>query len=409
MPVVNPHITQLFLFWEDEDDSPPLGPPIVQPAERWPLTSTQEGHDLCWMAPAHMCAEDLNADIGGEGEWHKVLDLIYKWLFGTQQLTGIMDDVANWSTIFDIETASSEFLTAMLQHLGFNFKMFLLDEDKRRILRFLAAVYKAKGTQPGVELAVSVLLNIPATVYPSAGSSLFDGFEAGPEPQTTLSLVTTGTEYVEVDFPERFAVGKILTIVDQTAAYAAFEPTPILSVVSNRIYFEAQTLAHDIEAGAVVWCDEFHNEVGDPEEADDDQIYPVGYDTLYGDDGLFVFHVDIQRTVETMADLEAGDTEVELSDVSFIIPGSLVRLTDQTAPLNDVLDIRVKTVDTETNIVTFAPIVLTQTLEAGALARNMFTNEQLDLISEVIRFAKTSHTTFVLTRDQREDLVETLS
>jgi hypothetical protein len=66
----------------------------------------------------------------------------------------------------------------------------------------------------------------------------------------------------------------------------------------------------------------------------------------------------------------------------------------------------VNEVDRELKTISFDPISLSETIEAGAEAINLFNTEETALITRVVEFAKTTHTHFSLTRDGADDLVE---
>jgi hypothetical protein len=130
----------------------------------------------------------------------------------------------------------------------------------------------------------------------------------------------------------------------------------------------------------------------------------MGFDTGVGsqDPALYTFLVDIQRTVQTVADLEDGDRTVELTSVDFIIVGSRVRITGAVeSPIVDVIG-----VDTSTNEIEFEPISLQETIPAGVDAINLFTGEEIEVIDRIVKFAKVSHTHHKFTRDRGEDEVE---
>jgi hypothetical protein len=404
--ILTPLLKGFILYWDDDESSGRLGPELCERGVRFPFENEPAGQALCWLVPEFMCNEDLDPSVGGTGDWHRLLAVIYDWLFGTPDITGLVDDVASWACIYDCHKAPDKFLDALLLHLGFNLKLPLTTAEKRKIIKLLVRLYGRKGSAPGIEEALLALLGIPAVVIPGAGLRFFEGFEAGEDVETTLTPVSTGVDFVRVTNPHKFEVGQTFTITDTTAPFFDFPDIEILSIIADRITFAPQTLGGVIEAGADVWCNRACDQVakiglgpGDCAEIGIDVFNPQ-------DPGLYTFHVDVQRTVATVTDLNDGDTSVEITDLDFIVPNARVRLTDLTAPLEPVTVVTVKTVDRDTNIITFDAVSLIETIEAGAAAINLFSAEEIELIRRVVEFARPSHTHFFITRDLGDALAE---
>lgn len=397
-----PSLNGFMLYWNDDDIDERLGPDLCRRGIRFPFKNEPPGQALCWLVPEFMCVEDLDPAFGGTGDWHRILAVIYDWLFGARNITGFVDDIASFTCIFDIDNAPDSFLDALLLHLGFNLKIPLEPDDKRRVLKLLVGLYKRKGTERGIEEALFILLGIPADILPATGVRITDGFEAGEDVSTTLTTVTPFSNTVRVSNPEKFEVGKTFTIVDGAPPYYEFPDLEILAIVADQIFFDPPGVAGPIEAGSAVWCNRFCDQVAKDGLGPGDcaEIGPDGYDRQ--DPALYTFFVDIQRTVETVTALNDADQELELTDVTFIVAGSRVRVTGASTTV----EVLVLEVDEENKIIRFDPVSLVQSIDPGATAINLYNADEIELIKRVIEFSKTSHTHFQLTRDFAEYPVE---
>lgn len=402
--ILTPVLTGALLYWDDEEISERLGPDLCERGARFPFANTPPGHALCSLVPEFMCIEDLNQEFGGTGDWHRLLAILHDFLFGAPRLTGFVDDIASWICIFDVDRASDKFLNALLLHLGFTIKIPLTTSEKRKVIELLVDLYKRKGTDVGIVDALRILLGIQVEILPLTGTR-FNGLECGEDISRTLSDITAATNFVQVDNPQRFEIGKNLVVTDVTAPFFAFADTPILNIQADRIFFAVQALGGTIELGAQVFCDRFCDQIErDGFVGGCSELGPDVNDAQ--DPALYTFYVDIQRTVTTTTDLLDGGSQVELSDVEFVAVGTRLRITDQTAPLQPVIIPEILTVDQDTKIVTFEPVSLSETIESGALAINLFNSEEIALINEVIEFAKVAHTHHVLTRDRGDAAAE---
>lgn len=385
LALYSPTVPSAFLLIYDEPTTVPVGPPTSRKAERF---------DLCQFFPDHVCDDDNDVDVGGTGDHHRLISLFEDVLFGSANQTGLLDDVESIAGMFIPAEMPERYLDALLLHVGFNLAIPLTTSDKRRIIPALVALYKRKGTNPGIEEALTLLLGIPVELFPTTGEG-FAGLEFGETFSLTVSEIVTASEYVRVDHPERFEIGKNIVVVDRTNPFVAFTDTEILDIQSDRIYFAPQTLSGTIEVGAEIFCDRY---------SDQFDIHEMGPDPFSGgtDPDLYGFYVDVQRTVTTMTHLDDGGTSVELTSVDFILRGTRVQITDTTAPTNAVIVVTVTSI--VGNVIYFESVSLTQTIEAGAEAINLFTDDEITIIDEIVKFAKLSYTHHLITRDEGEEV-----
>lgn len=385
-----PKVHSFILHWDDENDPGVLGPHLCRAALRPIFENDPPGHALCFLFPEYMCITDLNPDLGGTGDWHRLLAIIYDLLFGSRLMTGIMDDIASFICIIDPEDAPSKFLDALLLHYGFDIPLPLTDPQKRRILLALIELYRRKGTEIGIENALRIILEIETQILPLNGRT-FDFFECGEEASLTLTPVDSTSDYVEVQNPERFEVGPNLVIIDQSGGAVDFEDTPITAITSNRVFFAPQTLSGTIPVGAFVFCDRLCDQVEDETaEGGCAVLGPDGFDPT--DTALWTFYVDIEKTVLTVTELEDGDTTLEVDDVTFIRVGGRVRIAST-------VTVTVRELDVDAKVLTFDPVSLSATIPIGSEVLNVFNAEELALISRIVDQFKPAHTHHVLTRD----------
>lgn len=392
--VYTPVIPSNFIFSWDDPEEDDTAIPFCRRGFRFSEDPDDE-HALCSLFPQMYCDDDLDPNAGGTGDHHKLLEILKRLLFGYGDFIGLVDRNASIPCIKNPDEAPERYLDRMLHDLGFNIDVGLSVEDKRRVIPVLGSLYSQKGTVSGIENALSVLLGIPVDLLPLNGPD-FEALECGEEFSRTLTDITSASSSVVVDHPERFEIGKNLDITDVTAPYVYFTNAPITNILGNTIYFDAQALTGTIEAGAQIFCERLDDQVG----------MGLGVDSSYGsqDPGLYGFYVDVQKTVETMGDLEDGDTEVELSDAEYAPIGSRIRLRDTTSPTNP--DVVVTVLERNGNTISFEPVSLTATIEAGAEAMNLFNSEQETLINRVVSFAKPIHTHHMLTKDYASAVIE---
>lgn len=404
--LANPIVKGFVLLWDDEAIDERLGPTTLKRGFRFPFTNSPPGHALCHLVPEFMCVEDLDERFGGTGDWHRLLAIIYDWLFGTTGMTGLVDDIASFACITDINTAPDPYLDIMLLDIGFDLKVPLTTEDKRRVLKFLVDLYRRKGTAPGIANAISLLLKIPAEILFAVGTKSSRAFECGFGPSVLLTDVVNGSTSCRVSEIEKFKVGSTFTLIDTTPPNQILSDVMINNIVADELFFDAVTLADTIEAGAVARSNYFSSAVGKISVNLNDAS-KIGIDTSSRQDpGNYTFFVDVQRTVTTTSAINDGDTQVGLSNLDFITVGSRIRITDASAPLEPAFTIEVKDLDQDALTVDFDPVSLTETVEAGASAINLFTADQIELVRRVVDFAKPSHTHFAVTRDEAAALAE---
>ena len=153
---------------------------------------------------------NVNDDTSGDME-----KFIKVW---QEPLNLLMFDIDHWVNIFDSELAPEAFLDLILSDLGnpFHFATELTLIKKRRLAALLVEIYKLKGTAPGAQQAISLLLNM---------RSEFFGFNGlGDELDTTAALGDDGTHPGTPPFhlgsggPWRLLVKAGTTVASQTDA-----------------------------------------------------------------------------------------------------------------------------------------------------------------------------------------------
>lgn len=110
-----------------------------------------------WSHWRHMLAEkNRNEDLSGDLERFSLVvqDVIDLLLRG----------VDRWTDIIDVDKAPEDFVDAILCDLGNPFDFDLTLNQKRKLGRLLIAIYKQKGTDPGIINAVRLLLGVEVTI-----------------------------------------------------------------------------------------------------------------------------------------------------------------------------------------------------------------------------------------------------
>jgi len=205
-PIFSPVATSGLIIAYDEPTLDTVAPPSCRRAEKF---------DVNDYFPDKVTGDDLNPEKGGTGDHSKMVGLFTDMLFGSANQTGILNDVASLPCILDPAEAPPRFLDALLLHLGFNLKIPMSTETKRRIIPALVDLYKKKGTDIGIEEALFLLLGIPVEILPITGAG-FLGFECGEDFSRSLTDITAVSTFVQVDHPERFEIGKNLVVTDVT-------------------------------------------------------------------------------------------------------------------------------------------------------------------------------------------------
>lgn len=363
--------------------------------------------DLCDLFPKKLCQDDTDPDKGGTGDHHRLLQVIHDWMFGNNGETGLADNARAVLCILNHHGAPDRYLSARLRHLGFDLELPLTVDQKRILIPLLVKnIYKQKGSKASLEEAFRLLTGIPVEIIVARGEENMDeGLECGEDYVTTLSAVTAASSFVQVSDPNRFEIGKDLVIIDRTAPHVTFLDTEILNVVSDRVYFAPQSLTGTIELGAAVFCSRYFDQL------EHDILDLGGYSRLGADlyvgstpPSLWTFYVDVQRTVQTTTPIDDGGNQVTLTDASFVIKGSRIRITDLDAPINDPIVLAVTEV--VGNDVLFDPVSLDYTVEAGAEVLNLFSQEQITLFDEITKFIKWDAEFHYITRDRGTAPVE---
>jgi phage tail-like protein len=87
----------------------------------------------------------------------------------------VLVDIDHFTDILDPDIAPERFLDRMLGDLGDPFAFDLSIVDKRRLLNVLVAMYREKGTAPGITNAIRFFLGLEVEIAAYAGEALFLG------------------------------------------------------------------------------------------------------------------------------------------------------------------------------------------------------------------------------------------
>lgn len=90
-----------------------------------------------------------------------------KFIASLQEIVDLLlFDSDRWVQILDPDSADEPFLDAMLADLANPFEFDLSEIDKRRLISVLVAMYKQKGTVPGIVNTIRFFLGIDVVVVP---------------------------------------------------------------------------------------------------------------------------------------------------------------------------------------------------------------------------------------------------
>jgi phage tail-like protein len=117
--------------------------------------------DLWSMLPKHNRRADATGDLA-------------RFVACLQEVTDLaLADVDRFADLLDLERAPEPFVDAMLSDLGNPFRFELSELEKRRLASVLVAMYREKGTEPGIRNAVRFLVGVEVTrVLAFAGTAL---------------------------------------------------------------------------------------------------------------------------------------------------------------------------------------------------------------------------------------------
>ncbi|HEU4410077.1 MAG TPA: Ig-like domain-containing protein [Polyangiaceae bacterium] len=117
--------------------------------------------DLWSMLPKHNRRADDTGDLA-------------RFVACLQEITDLaLADIDRFADLLDLERAPEPFVDAMLEDLGNPFRFELSELEKRRLASVLVAMYREKGTEPGLKNAVRFLLGVEVTrVLAFAGTAL---------------------------------------------------------------------------------------------------------------------------------------------------------------------------------------------------------------------------------------------
>ncbi|HEU4407252.1 MAG TPA: hypothetical protein VFS43_18425 [Polyangiaceae bacterium] len=117
--------------------------------------------DLWSMLPKHNRRADATGDLA-------------RFVACLQEVTDLaLADVDRFAELLDLERAPEPFVDAMLSDLGNPFYFELGELQKRRLAAVLVAMYREKGTEPGIKNAVRFFLGVEVTrILAFAGTAL---------------------------------------------------------------------------------------------------------------------------------------------------------------------------------------------------------------------------------------------
>lgn len=107
-----------------------------------PSAPSNRDFDVTTFFPRMNLAEDDSKDL---------IKLLYVF---KDVITLHLDRIDRWTDIIDYDRAPPAFLDLLLQDLGYPFAFPLVELDKRRLCSLLVAMYKQKGTAPGIKNAI---------------------------------------------------------------------------------------------------------------------------------------------------------------------------------------------------------------------------------------------------------------
>lgn len=140
---------------------------ILPPFERTtfaaprPPRPARRRFDLWSMLPKHNRRTDATGDLA-------------RFVACLQEVTDLaLADIDRFADLLDLERAPEPFVDAMLSDLGNPFHFELGALEKRRLASVLVAMYREKGTEPGIKNAVRFLLGVEVTrILAFAGTAL---------------------------------------------------------------------------------------------------------------------------------------------------------------------------------------------------------------------------------------------
>jgi phage tail-like protein len=116
-----------------------------------------------WPATRRMDLWDVVPDINKAEDTSEHLERFILCL--QDQLDTTLTQVDNWTNILDIDRAPEDFLDLMLEDLGNPFRFEdLTENDKRLLLRVLVQIYQLKGTDPGIQAALRLLMRFESQI-----------------------------------------------------------------------------------------------------------------------------------------------------------------------------------------------------------------------------------------------------
>lgn len=146
----------------------------------------------------------------------------------------LLYDIDRWTAILDLDTATEQFLDAMLFGLGNPFSFVLTENDKRRLLRVLVTIYRKKGLAEGIEETVLFFMGLTIEVL-AAGAEGWElgvdelGYDAilGPGDQATLYSFDIDSAIVLTD-EQREQITKIANYMKPAHTHLRniLEPSP---------------------------------------------------------------------------------------------------------------------------------------------------------------------------------------
>lgn len=121
---------------------------------------------------------------------------VERWVRCMQEIANLLlFDVDQFPALADLDRCSDAVVEVMLSDLGNPFPVADFDLDaaaRRKLLRNLVGLYKARGTAPGIEAAVRLLLGVEVTVVPHLATGWVLGVdELGEGPIAQIDCIQT--------------------------------------------------------------------------------------------------------------------------------------------------------------------------------------------------------------------------
>ncbi|GAB1376773.1 hypothetical protein MASR1M48_16250 [Lactococcus petauri] len=90
-----------------------------------------------------------------------------------------INDITNLGKIIDVDVTDERFLNMLIRNLGFDLKVYLTVDKKRKLVKVIINAYKQKGTCVGIENVIRQFVGIDVTCFPFTTGWILDISELG--------------------------------------------------------------------------------------------------------------------------------------------------------------------------------------------------------------------------------------